>query len=115
MEKVPNSRQGIHLHYFHVDMATVRLWLESYPETYFGFTMTVKGFEEGQKRGLKALLGTRLLLESVSPHLPDVAGSVNHPARLFRVAEEIARVRDQSPRDIRRAGLVNGRSLYRRK
>ena len=115
LEKVPNSRQGIHLHCFNGDMATVKLWLDSYPENYFGFTLTVKGFEEGQKRGLRAVPGTRLLLESDSPHLPDVAGSVNHPAHLFRVAEEVARVRDQSPRNILRAGLANGRALYRRK
>jgi hypothetical protein len=33
--------------------------------------------------------GNKLLLESDSPHLHDVAGSVNHPAHLFRVAEEV--------------------------
>jgi hypothetical protein len=50
-----------------------------------------------QRRGLKAVPGNRLLLESDSPHLLDVAGSINHPAHLFRVAEEVARVRGQSP------------------
>ena len=65
--------------------------------------------------GLRSVPGTRLLLESDSPHLPDVAGSVNHPVRLFRVAEKVVRVRDQSPWDILRAGLANGRALYRRK
>jgi len=115
LEKVPNSRQGIHLHCFDGDSVTVKLWLDSYPETYFGFTMTVKGFGEGQRLGLKSVPSHRLLLESDSPHLPDVAGSVNHPGRLFRVAEEVARVRDQSPWDVLRAGLANGRSLYRRK
>jgi Tat protein secretion system quality control protein TatD with DNase activity len=59
--------------------------------------MLVKGFGERQRLGLKSVPGNRLLLESNSPHLPDVAGSVNHPARLFRVAEEVAPVRDQSP------------------
>jgi len=59
--------------------------------------------------------GTKLLLESDSPNLPDVAGSVNHPARLFRVTEEVARVRDQSPGDVHRAGLANGRTLYWRR
>jgi hypothetical protein len=39
-------------------------------------------------------------LESDSPHLPDVAGSINHPAHLFRVAEEVTRVRDQSPLEV---------------
>ena len=96
-------------------MASVKLWLDSYPETYFGFTMTVKGFEESQKRGLRAVPSTRLLLEFDSPHLPDVTGSVNHPAHLFRVAEEVARVRDQSPRDVLREGLANERALYQRK
>jgi Tat protein secretion system quality control protein TatD with DNase activity len=54
-------------------------------------------------------------LESDSPHLPDVAGSINHPAHLFRVAEEVARVRGQSPLNILRAGIANGQALYRRK
>jgi len=65
--------------------------------------------------GLQAVPGTRLLLESDSPHLPVVAGSVNHPNHLWRVAEEVARVRDQSPWEVLRAGLANGRALYRRK
>ena len=49
------------------------------------------------------------------PHLPDVVESVNHPAHLFRVAEEVARVRDQSALDVLRAGCAIGRTLYRRK
>ena len=114
-EKVPNSLQGIHLHCFHGDSVTVKLWLNSYPGTYFGFTMNMKGFGDRQKLGLKSVPGNRLLLESDSPHLPDVVGSVNHPAHLFRVAEEVARVRDQSPLDVLRVALANGRTLYRRK
>ena len=113
-EKVPNSLQGIHLHCFHGDPVTVKLWLDSYPGTYIGFTSMVKGFGDRKRRGLKSVPGNRLLLESDSPHLPDVAGSVNHPAHLFRVAE-VARVRDQSPLGVLRAGLANGRTLYRRK
>jgi hypothetical protein len=75
----------------------------------------VKGFGDRPKRGLRAVPGNRLLLESDSPHLPDVAGSINHPAHLFRVAEEVAQVRGQSPLDILRAGIANGQALYRRK
>jgi Tat protein secretion system quality control protein TatD with DNase activity len=75
----------------------------------------VKGFGDRQRGGLKAVPGNRLLLESDSPHLPDVAGSINHPAHFFRVAEEVARVRGQSPLDILRAGIANGQALYRRK
>jgi hypothetical protein len=66
----------------------------------------VKGFGERQRRRLKGIPGNRLLLESDSPHLPDVAGSINHPAHLFRVAEEVARVRGQSPLDVLRADSV---------
>jgi hypothetical protein len=44
-----------------------------------------------------------------------VVESVNHPAHLFRVAEEVARVRDQSALDVLRAGCAIGRTLYRRK
>ena len=114
-EKVPNALQSIHLHGFNGDPVTVKLWSDSYPGTYFGFSSMVKGFGDRQRRALKAVPGNRLLLESDSPHLPDVAGSVNHPAHLFRVAEEVARVRDQSPLDVLRASLANGRTLYRRK
>jgi Tat protein secretion system quality control protein TatD with DNase activity len=114
-EKVPNSLQGIHLLCFHGDSVTVKLWLNSYPGTYFGFTMMVKGFGDRKRLGLKSVPGNRLLLESDSPHLPDVAGSVNYPAHLFRMAEEVARVRDQSPLDVLRAGLAIGRTLYRRR
>ena len=75
----------------------------------------VKGFGDRQRRGLKTVPGNRLLLESDSPHLPNVAGSVIHPAHLFRVAEEVAWVRDQPPLEVLQAGLANGRTLYRRK
>jgi hypothetical protein len=87
----------------------------AYPGTHFGFSSMVKGFGDRPKRGLRAVPGNRLLLESDSPHLPDVAGSINHPAHLFRVAEEVAQVRGQSPLDILRAGIANGQALYRRK
>jgi Tat protein secretion system quality control protein TatD with DNase activity len=108
--------QSIHLHCFNGDPVTVKLWLDSYPGTYFGFSSMVKGFGDRQGRGLKTVPGNRLLLESDSPpHLPNVAGSVIHPAHLFRVAEEVARVRDQPPLEVLRAGLANGRTLYRRK
>jgi Tat protein secretion system quality control protein TatD with DNase activity len=114
-DKVPNTLQSIHLHCFNGDEATVKLWSDAYPGTYFGFSSMVKGFGDRQRRGLKAVPGNRLLLESDSPHLPDVSGSINHPAHLFRVAEEVARVRGQSPLDILRAGIANGQALYRRK
>jgi Tat protein secretion system quality control protein TatD with DNase activity len=75
----------------------------------------LKGFGERQRQGLKSVPGNRLLLESDSPNLPDVAGSVDHPARLFRVAEEFALVRDQSPGDVLRTDLTNGQNLYWRR
>jgi hypothetical protein len=53
-EKVPNSLPGIHLHCFHGDSVTVKLWLNAYPGTYFGFTMLVKGFGERQRLGLSS-------------------------------------------------------------
>ena len=105
-DKVPNTLQSIHLHCFNGDEATVKLWSDAYPGTYFGFSSMVKGFGERQRRRLKGIPGNRLLLESDSPHLPDVAGSINHPAHLFRVAEEVARVRGQSPLDVLRADSV---------
>jgi TatD DNase family protein len=115
LDKVPNTLQSIHLHCFNGDEATVKLWSDAYPGTHFGFSSMVKGFGDRPKRGLRAVPGNRLLLESDSPHLPDVAGSINHPAHLFRVAEEVAQVRGQSPLDILRAGIANGQALYRRK
>jgi Tat protein secretion system quality control protein TatD with DNase activity len=114
-EKVPNTLQSIHLHCFNGDLVTVNLWSDAYPGTYFWFSSMLKGFGDRQRRGLNAVPGNRLLLESDSPHLPDVAGSVNHPAHLFRVAEEVARVREQSPLDVLREGIANGRTLYQRK
>jgi hypothetical protein len=54
---------------------TVKLWLNSYPGTYLGFTMMVKGFGERQRLGLKYVLGNRLLLESdssICPTWPDL-------------------------------------------
>jgi Tat protein secretion system quality control protein TatD with DNase activity len=113
-DKVPNTLQNIYLHCFNGDEATVKLWSDAYPGTYFGFSSMVKGFGDRHRRGLKAVPGNRLLLESDSPHLPDVADFINHPAHLFRVAEEVARVRGQSPLDILRAGIANGQALYRR-
>jgi Tat protein secretion system quality control protein TatD with DNase activity len=89
----------------------VKLWLDAYPGTYFGFSSMVKGYGDRQRGGRRVVRGNRLLLESDSPHLPDVAGSINHPAHLFRVAEEVERVRGQSPLDILRAGIANGAGL----
>jgi Tat protein secretion system quality control protein TatD with DNase activity len=69
-EKVPNTLQGIHLHCFNGDSATVKLWSDAYPGTYFGFSSMVKGFGDRQRRGLKGVTGNRLLLEPDSPISP---------------------------------------------
>ena len=66
-DKVINSLQSIHLHCFNGDEATVKLWSDAYPGTYFGFSSMVKGFGDRQRRGLKAAPGNRLLLESDTP------------------------------------------------
>jgi hypothetical protein len=55
--------------------------------------------------------GSKLLLESDSPHLHDVAGSVNHPAHLFRVAEEVLPMREPctgGSREIGPRGRIGG-------
>jgi hypothetical protein len=70
--------QSIHLHCFNGDPVTVKLWLDSYPGTYFGFSSMVKGFGDRQRRGLKTVPGNRLLLESdppppISPTWPDLS------------------------------------------
>jgi hypothetical protein len=65
-DKVPNTLQSIHLHCFNGDEATVKLWSDAYPGTYFGFSSMVKGFGDRQRQGLKAVPGNRLLLESDS-------------------------------------------------
>ena len=113
-EKVLKRLQGIHLHTFTVDTATVILWLESYPETYFGFYLLAKRCDEGQRQGIRAVPEDRLLLETDSPHLADAAASINHPAHLFRVAEVVAEARSAQARDILAAGVANGRALYLR-
>jgi hypothetical protein len=75
-EKVPNSLQGIPLHCFHGDSVTVKLWLNSYPGTYFGFTMKMKGFGDRQRLGLKSVPGNRFLLEFDPPRLPESLGEL---------------------------------------
>jgi Tat protein secretion system quality control protein TatD with DNase activity len=52
-DKVPNTLQNIHLHCFNGDEATVKLWSDAYPGTYFGFSSMVKGFGDRQRRGSK--------------------------------------------------------------
>jgi Tat protein secretion system quality control protein TatD with DNase activity len=69
-EKVPNTLQSIHLHCFNGDSVTVKLWSDAYPGTYFGFSSMLKGLGDRQRRGLKAVPGNRLLLESDSPISP---------------------------------------------
>jgi hypothetical protein len=64
--KVPNTLQSIHLHCFNGDEATVKLWSDAYPGTHFGFSSMVKGFGDRPRRGLRAVPGNRLLLESDS-------------------------------------------------
>ncbi len=66
-DKVPNTLQSIHLHCSNGDEATVKLWSDAYPGTYFGFSSMVKGFGDRQRRRLKAIPGNRHLLESDSP------------------------------------------------
>ena len=41
-DKVPNTLQSIHIHCFNGDEATVKLWSDAYPGTYFGFSSMVK-------------------------------------------------------------------------
>ena len=53
LDKVPNTIQSIHLHCFNGDEATVKLWADAYPRTYFGFSSMVKGFGDRQRRGSK--------------------------------------------------------------
>ena len=109
LDKVPKTLQSIHLHCFNGDEATVKLWADAYPGTYFEFSSMVKGFGDRQRRGLKPYQGTGSswsLTLLISPMWP---------VHLFRVAEEVARVRGQSPLDILRAGIANVQTLYWRK
>jgi Tat protein secretion system quality control protein TatD with DNase activity len=57
-DKVPNTLQSIHLHCFNGDEATVKLWSDAYPGTYFGFSSMVKGFGDRQRRGAQPSQGT---------------------------------------------------------
>jgi TatD DNase family protein len=75
------SSQPIHLHCFAGGRSEVRMWLESFPGSYFGYTGLVARFNQNQCDGLKSVPKDRLLLETDSPHLPvgELPGGVNTP------------------------------------
>jgi Tat protein secretion system quality control protein TatD with DNase activity len=88
LDKVPNTLQSIHLHCFNGDEATVKLWADAYPGTYFGFSSMVKGFGDRQRRGLKAVPGNRLLLES-DKYLAEQISPLDQP-KVKYLAEQIS-------------------------
>ena len=74
-ERVPNTLQSIHLHCFNGDSATIKLWSDAYPGTYFGFSSMVRGLATDRDGGSKPFQETGSswsLTPPISPIWPDL-------------------------------------------
>ena len=105
--------QRIHLHCFSGDEELLKLWLEAFPNTYFGLAGLVRSFSDRSKRAVRSIPGDRILLETDSPHLAVHRGlRCNTPGHLADVGQVVAPLRGCSlPSLLGQAG-VNALRLY---
>jgi TatD DNase family protein len=106
--------QPIHLHCFTGSAGMVGRWLAVFPHCYFSFAgKPVAGFLEPQLKGLRAVPGDRLLLETDSPYLSCSDGvSINTPSRIGDVARVVSQELGRNVRDVLAQTTANGRRLY---
>ena len=88
---VPGT-QLVHFTCLTGDHQVVEKWLESFPQTYFGFRKRINTFNERQKDALRRMDESRILLETYSPYIKFGSRKPSTPAQLGMTAEAVARI-----------------------
>ena len=94
--RVPRG-QKIYLHCFQGNVDTVEAWLQSFPNTYFGFTRSVKDFTADQQEALRHVPNDRLLVETDAPYFPRHPLLSSSPTQVGDVIRLVAEVRSVNP------------------
>ena len=101
----------IHLHCFTGNCYVVERWLQTFPNTFFGFTNKIKSFRPDQIDALKMLGEDHLLLESDAPYFTVGRHRVSSPGQLYTVARHMARHRSLSVTKVLQITTTNARNL----
>ncbi len=105
--------QPIHLHCFGSEPSQVRRWLREFPNSHFSFSGQVVHFNDQQVEALRLVPHDRLLIETDSPYLPVQRSlRINTPAYIGDVANEVARLRQESLQTILDITVQNAKRLY---
>ncbi|XP_046377709.2 uncharacterized protein LOC124149909 [Haliotis rufescens] len=91
--------QVVHVYNFTGKVSDVAAWRQDFPKTYFSFNTKVETFDWLQLEGLRAVPLKRLLLETDSHHIRDIAVIV-------------ARARGISVREVLHYTTSNARAIY---
>ena len=78
-------------------MDTVENYLQSFPNTYFGFTRTVEHFTADQQEALRHVPNDRLFVETDAPYFPRPPLSTSSPVQVVDVVRLVAEVRGVDP------------------
>ncbi|XP_067655922.1 D-aminoacyl-tRNA deacylase-like [Haliotis asinina] len=104
--------QPLVLHCFSGGEETVREWLRTFPNVYFGYAGQVRGFNSDQVAGLRAVPLDHLLVETDSPYMPPEGHRRNSPALLCLVGDLVAEARGMTTEDFLRAATENATRLF---
>jgi TatD DNase family protein len=80
MELYCSGDQLVHVHCFTDTSMIVGLWLRKFQNVHFGITAAVRGFNDTQLAGLRAIPRDRLLLETDAPYFPFGASAFSTPS-----------------------------------
>ena len=111
---VVSPEQRIHLHCFQGDMEVLRSFLNSFPNTYVGYTHNVDDLTEDAAVALRLVPSDRLLIETDAPYFggPTI-GNTSSPMVVGWAAKHVGRFRGESTKSVLRATVANTRALYR--
>ncbi|KAH3735277.1 putative deoxyribonuclease TATDN2 [Dreissena polymorpha] len=97
-----SPEQRIHLQCFNGSLEEVSSWLWYFPNTYLGYSLMVtrRDFSEKSNMALRRIDGGRLLLESDAPYFPAAGEELPSPSIIGVTAQEVAKIRGCSWRDM---------------
>ena len=107
-----NPQQKFILHCFTGQTEVATAWLKTFPNTHFGFTYMVKGFNKDQKQALQQIPNDRLLAETDSPYITPSGISTNSPIYIGEVIQEIGTIRGQTTEHVARLTTINASALF---
>ena len=107
-----NPSQLIHCHCFTGSLAVYQDWMAIFPNSFFGFTKIVSGFDAEQMDALRAVPDDRILLETDAPYFKWPGHRFSNPSYIGKVANVVAQAREVSWEHILALSVANVHSLY---